>query len=341
MNKSILSVLIANAFIAPHALADIYSTDPQSAEQDFFSSLIDGTGGNVGAFYEREDKKSYAADGSLIGNNTYTENSLITGYLYNNELPLSLNYSYKQITDIWDPAAEGANSSVRTSDQLATNLRYRRALGNGFNTGLGWQTEIERGDHRQGSQVGDITKDQHQFYTFLGYWNNDWKGGFYAQASYGLQNTTDDLNTSVWGDKDQTYYKLMIKPYKNFGKVFAGVEIYYEDKDTDSGVSGEQLENFKELYIEPEIAYSFDTGGRVFIKQRYTEKTTKNLANGNEYFGTVNKTTLGYQHNFEDWMVSAEVELFNEDKQEDTGSGKIDSGNEEYNKLKLMALYRF
>ncbi|GAM74945.1 hypothetical protein JCM19241_1288 [Vibrio ishigakensis] len=76
------------------------------------------------------------------------------------------------------------------------------------------------------------------------------------------------------------------------------------------------------------------------MKQRYTEKTTTQ-ANGNEYFGTVNKTTIGYQHNIKDWMVGAEVELFNEDKEQDVGAGKVGSGNEEYNKLKLMAQYRF
>ncbi|KIF46294.1 hypothetical protein M445_18335 [Vibrio owensii 47666-1] len=341
MNKSILSVLITNALFSASAAADIYSGDAASAEQDFFASLVNGTGGHVGAFFEKEDKKSYDANGKLIGKNTYTENSLITGYLYNKELPLSLNYSLKEINDKWNPAAAGAHSQIKNSFQLATNLRYRRTLGNGFNTGLGWQTEIERGEKTVGATVGDITKDQHQFYAFLGYWNKGWKGGFYSQASYGLQDTTDDTNGSVWGEREQTYYKLMFKPYKNFGKVFAGVEFYYEDKDTDSAVSGDYLENFTEMYIEPELAYSFDFGGRLFVKQRYTEKTTKNKMNGREYFGTVNKTTLGYQHNINDWTVAAEVELFNEDKEQDVGSGKVDSGNEEYNKLKLIANYRF
>ncbi|GAM60634.1 cymA protein precursor [Vibrio ishigakensis] len=339
MNKSILSVLIANAIYAPYALADIYSTDSQSAEQDYFSALIDGTGGHVGAFFEKEDKKVYNEDGSLNGTNEYIENSLITGFLYQKDLPFSLNYSFKQIQNTWRNA-EGTFTQKDDGFQLSTNLAYRHGFGNGLSTGLGWKTEIERSTRYQSNLKGDLDKDQHQFYTFLGYWNNDWRGGFYSELSYGLQDDTNELDSGDWGRKDTTYYKVMLKPYKNFGNFFVGVELYYEDKDTESKRSGQHLENFKEFYVEPEIAYQFDFGGRLFVKQRYTEKTTTQ-ANGNEYFGTVNKTTIGYQHNIKDWMVGAEVELFNEDKEQDVGAGKVGSGNEEYNKLKLMAQYRF
>ncbi|MBC7002395.1 hypothetical protein BIZ37_07475 [Photobacterium sp. BZF1] len=341
MNKTILSVLVANAMFASNAVADTFSTSPDSAEQDFFATIVDGTGGSIGAFFEKEDKKAYNEDGSLIGKNEYTENSIITGFLYNKELPVSLNYSLKQIQNKWR-TADGSFSQIDDGFQVSTNLRYNRGLGRGFSTGLGWATEFERSDRNQGNTKGDLTQDQHEFYTFLGYWNNDWKGGFYSELSYGMTNETNSLDAGVWGDKDTTYYKVLFKPYKSFGKFFAGVEFYYEDKDTD-GRDGSFLENFEEWYIEPELAYSFDFGGRLFVKQRYSEKTTTQT-NGDSYFGTVNKTTVGYQHNFKNWSVSGEVEIFNEDKDakaEWTGNEKIGNGHEEYNKLKLMAQYRF
>ncbi|MGR5287213.1 hypothetical protein ACP3V5_17985 [Vibrio maritimus] len=339
MNKSILSVLITNTLIAPNVVAEILAADESAPEQNLFSSLVNGTGGYVGAFFEQEDKKVYDRNGKLVGTNLYTENSIITGYLYNRELPISLNYSIKQILNKWQPA-NGNFIQIDDGYQLQTNLRYRTDLGQSFSTGLGWKTKIERSERSKSNETGDLTKDQHQFYTFLGYWNKDWKGGFYSELNYGLQNDFNELSLGAWGDKDTTYYKFTIKPYKNFGKFFAGVEFYYEDKDTESKRTSIFLENFKEMYVEPELAYSFDFGGRLFVKQRITQKTTTQ-ANGNEYFGNVNKTTLGYQQNLKNWLIGAEVELFNEDKEENIGAGRVDSGNEEYNKIKLLAQYRF
>ncbi|MGF1739967.1 hypothetical protein L4C34_02580 [Vibrio profundum] len=355
MNKTILSVLIANAMFTSSVMAAIPPSDTGSTdtnEHDFFSTVVDGTGGNIGGLVSQEDKKSYDASGNLIGKNEYTEISIISGFLYNKHLPVSLNYSLEKTRNKWSPAG---NSSpvVDNGYKLSTNLRYNRGIGGGFSSGFGWANETDRNDRtqkddKQVSHKGKVKQDINELYTFLGYWNNDWQGGFYNQFNYGMSKETNSLDsTSNWGILNDTYYEISIKPYKNFGKFFGGIEFYYEDKDTD-GRDGTYLQNYNEWYIEPELAYTFDFGGRLSIKQRYGVETTKmaatKVSKEANYFGEINKTTIGYQQNFKNWSVNTEVELFKEDKEQETVNNSYQresNGWDETKKIKITAEYRF
>nr|WP_086940599.1 hypothetical protein [Thaumasiovibrio occultus] len=332
MKKSLLSVFIVNALASGYAMAE-----ETQGDLTLLNRMTD-VSGHVGMFFENESKEIFNAKGELDGRNEYSEHSLIDGFLNFKQLPVNVNYSIKEIENRWiNP--NGTRNNSYSSMRYALNGRYRVPLGNGFQTGLGYRNEIDRGHaYTVSGQEGDKTKDQHQVYTWLSYWNNEHKAGFYSQFSYGIQNQTNTNSNNEWRDADASYWKFQIKPYMNIGKFFIGLEYYYEDKQTD-GISGQLIQEFNEWYLEPEIAYRTDFGGRFFVKHRVAEKTIQHtdLDWGHDYFATVNKTTLGYQQNLGDWSMAAEVELFD---QEQDNHG-IHFNSEESDKIKLMAHYRF
>ncbi|WP_064609419.1 hypothetical protein [Photobacterium sp. J15] len=334
MNKSLLSVLIVNALAAGYAHAEVATSDTSNTF-DQLVNVVTNVNGHVGVAYEVKETE-YTKLGDPSGNfkEKHKENSYIDGFYNFNDLNLFGNYKLTQITNSKRNANGSSENSETTKLEFTTNYRY--VISDSLNTGLGYSLEYEDGyTITTDNKKINTTEAQNEFSTWLGYWNNDGQWGFYGDAAIGW----NDADKSAWGNSDTDLYHVSFKPFMNLGKFFVAAELYYENQDTEDSWNNDK--DFTERYIEPELAYSFGDGKRVFVKHRFSEKETKVGQKGqpkDEYFENINKTTLGYQQTVGDnWWVSAEVELTREKHEKnDVRTADKDSDN-----FKLFAQYRF
>ncbi|ELR65924.1 hypothetical protein C942_00550 [Photobacterium marinum] len=338
MNKSLLSVLIVNALAAGYAHAEVAPSDTSNTF-DQLVNVVTNVNGHVGVAYEfKETEFTNYSDPTQTYTEKHKENSYIDGFYNFNDLNLFGNYKITQITNsIRKNNGEFLNEET-VKYELSTNYRY--VLSESLNTGLGYSLEYEDGyaiesNSGRSDRKINTTEAQHEFSTWLGYWNNEGQWGFYSDASVGWK----DADKNQWGDADTDLYHVSFKPFMNLGKFFMAAELYYENQDTTN--SWKENIDFTERYIEPELAYSFGEGKRVFVKHRFSEKetnTSRSNGSSTKYFENINKTTLGYQQTIgEKWWVSAEVELIREKHDmDDKKFADKDSDN-----FKLFAQYRF
>lgn len=340
MKKKILPLLVTQLLFSPFVLADMPSNDDPNAPKKH--PLLD-FGGQVGAFAEYKTKTVSTPGINKELKETYKENTIFDSSYYFKQLPIYGAFKVAQVdTDLEDHRYGYFEKKDGWKIEFETNYRYD--LPNGFNTGIGYTVEYTTEDAKSNyDQSIDLSNDENTLKTFLGYWNDEFKGGFYSELGYKFgKSRYKDSGYSSKNEMDG--YKFLIKPYKNFGNFFIGTEFYLEDTTTDNYGLGQYTgkSETRELYIEPELAYSFDFGGRVFLKQRFTRKDTEEFSaqgvKGNEYYSNISKTTLGYGQNIGDsWRVATEIELETDDKdRNDVRFEEMDS-----TKFKLMAHYRF
>jgi len=338
MNKSLLSVLIVNALAAGYAHAEVATSDTSNTF-DQLVNVMTNVNGHVGVAYEfkeTEFKNLAAPDWGFT--EKHRENSYIDGFYNFNDLNLFGNYKVTQITNSIRYNNGNYESKETFKYELTTNYRY--VLSDSLNTGLGYSLEIEDGYAIESPKSGpnkknNVTDVQNEISTWLGYWNNEGQWGFYSDAAIGWK----DENTNQYDNIDTDLYHVSFKPFMNLGKFFVAAELYYENQD--STTSSQADKKFTERYIEPEIAYSFGDGKRVFVKHRFSEKETKytpKAGTTSKYFENINKTTLGYQQTVGDnWWVSAEVELTREKHE----SNDVRVADKDSDNFKLFAQYRF
>ncbi|WP_299018300.1 hypothetical protein [uncultured Photobacterium sp.] len=330
MNKSLLSVLIVNALAAGYAHAEVAPSDTSNTF-DQLVNVVTNVNGHVGVAYEiKETEYTWLDDPKGNFKEKHKENSYIDGFYNFNDLNVFGNYKITEITTLQSKANGKYQKSETTKYEITTNYRY--VLSESLNTGLGYSLQYEDGyTLTPDNDKVNTTEAQHEFGTWLGYWNNEGQWGFYSDVAVGWKNS----DKSQWGESDTDLFHVSFKPFMNLGKFFVAAELYYEDQQTESN------KDFTERYIEPELAYSFGEGKRVFVKHRFSEKETKishNNGKTDTYFENINKTTLGYQQTVGDnWWVSAEVELTREKHEaNDVRTADKDSDN-----FKLFAQYRF
>lgn len=347
MNKTLISVLVANALVISTSAYAANNTRGFKVEDSIYDTVLNDAmqfGGHIGTSYEYEEKNvtDYASWGGDFTEKTKTHE--IFGLFYkNSKWNLSALYALKQV----DRNKTNVNSNYTETEE---SFKHLVSLNKSFNVADGWTAgliydlEYTRGRvfSTTGTQSLGINKSEHSLRPYLTYWNNEYNAGVYTNLEY-LYN---DEDKSSWGTRQEKGYSFLIKPYKRMGNWEFGVEFYYQVKDNeDKSPSGNinEVSDFTEKYAEPIVQYSFEDAGALYVRTRIGENQTKvtdGWAKGHEYFKDIRKATVGYEQAVgEDWLVKAEYE-WAKDKETFTmleGEEKI----VEQNTFFLQALYRF
>lgn len=295
--------------------------------------------GHVGSSIEYESKTTDDWGNGDI-KEKITTNEIGNIFVNWHNIGLRLNYSLKTMT------REQRNDSgyYENEDSLKHLLLLDRpfALGNGWGTGLGYETEYIT------SKVVSPTADHHKknsleqiFRSYLTYWNNNYNVGFYGMVEYLIL----EFDNGSWGTRDEKGYSAMIKPYTNYGNFQFELELFYQAKNDNESAAENghifQIDDFMEKYIQPTIRYSIDNGGLVFLTTRFAKNETITKGSRPDYFKDVIKTSIGYETDIDDWMVKAEYEYTRE---KETTNDPALAGKEkrvDNHKFYAHALYRF
>ncbi|SON50017.1 porin [Vibrio tapetis] len=347
MNKTLISVLVANALVVSTSAYAANNQRGFTVEDSIYDSVLNDAmqfGGHIGTSYEYEEKDvtDFASWGGDFTEKTKTHE--IFGVFYkNSKWDLSALYALKQVN-------RNKTSKKSNDSELEESFKHLMSLNKGFDLGDGWTTgliydlEYTRGKiySTSGTKGLGISKAEHSVRPYLTYWNNEYNAGVYTNLEY-LYN---DEDKNSWGTRQEKGYSFLIKPYKRMGNWEFGVELYYQIKDNDAkngdGTINE-VSDFTEKYAEPIVQYSFEDAGALYVRTRIGEnKTTVSdgWAKDSEYFKDIRKATVGYEQAVgDDWLVKAEYE-WAKDKETFTqkeGEEKI----VEQNTFFLQALYRF
>lgn len=353
MNKTLISVLVANALVASTGAYAANNTRGFTVEDSIYDTVLNDAmqfGGHIGTSYEYEEKKITNFK-SWAGEETEkTKTHELFGLFYkNSKWDLSALYALKQLNRE-KTTANSNKSELEESFKHLISLNKSFNLRDGWTAGLIYDLEYTKGKifstTQNGSNAGvqgiGLTKAEHSIRPYLTYWNNEYNAGVYTNLEY-LYN---DEDKSSWGTRQEKGYSFLIKPYKRMGNWEFGVEFYYQVKDNDAkngDGSVNEVSDFTEKYAEPIVQYSFEDAGALYVRTRIGENQTKytdGWAKGQEYFKDIRKATVGYEQAVgEDWLVKAEYEWA-----KDTETFTMLEGEEkivEQNTFFLQALYRF
>ena len=349
MRKKLLSVVIANIVgLSDAASAGEFTDFLRQADKEDNSSASDGGmsfSGHFGSSIEYETKTTDNWGKGEIKEKIIT-NEIGNVFLNIQDLGLRANYSLKTMTrEQKNYDTFGAKGYYENEDSLKHLILLDRpfALSGGWGTGLGYEAEYIT------SEVVSASANHHGknsleqiFRPYLTYWNNEYNAGFYAMAEYLILN----FDNGSWGQRDESGYSIMIKPYTNYGNFQFELEFFRQVKDdnesTDSSGFVFQRDKFTETYIQPTIRYSIDNGGLVYLTTRFAKNDTITKGPRPDYFKDVVKTSVGYETDIgENWMVKAEYEYTHEKETTNDPAQAGVSKKVDNHKFYAHALYRF
>ncbi|MDN3682205.1 porin [Vibrio tapetis subsp. quintayensis] len=342
MNKTLISVLVANALVVSTSAYAANNQRGITVERSIYESVVNDAmnfGGHIGTSFEYEDKVTTDFNGSTIEERTKTHE--VFGFYYSNPTwNLAALYALKLVDR--EQVNSGGYHETENSYKHLISMNKGFDLSDGWTTGLIYDLEIT--DSRVFSK--NVTahpkrKFEHSLRPYLTYWNNEYNAGVYTNLEY-LYN---DENKASWGNREEKGYSFLIKPYKRMGNWEFGVELFYQIKDNDDrGSNGtvNEVSDFTEKYAEPIVQYSFEDAGALYVRTRIGEnKTTVSdgWSKGDEYFKDIRKATVGYEQAVgDDWLIKAEYEWANDKETHTSKQGQ--EKNVDQNTFFLQALYR-
>lgn len=341
MNKTLISVLVANALVVSTSAYAANNQRGITVERSIYESVVNDAmnfGGHVGTSFEYEDKVTTNFDGGIKEERTRTHE--VFGFYYSNPTwNLAALYALKLVDR---EQVESGYSETESSYKHLISMNKGFDLSDGWTTGLIYDLEIT--DSRVFSpyvKAHPKRKFEHSVRPYLTYWNNEYNAGVYTNLEY-LYN---DEDLASWGVNEEKGYSFLIKPYKRMGNWEFGVELYYQVKDTEnknsSGVAYKTTD-FTEKYAEPIVQYSFEDAGALYVRTRIGENQTDILSGnekGDQYFKDIRKATVGYEQAVgDDWLIKAEYEWANDKETATSKQGQ--EKNVDQNTFFLQALYR-
>ncbi|WP_261837112.1 hypothetical protein [Vibrio ishigakensis] len=344
MKKKYLALCVSNALIVTSL--SLGSMQAQANSDLTFSDKIVKVNGHVGLIAETQDTVYYDPTGSKTGKATYRENSIIDTALTFQEYPLDIFYAFKQFTDEYR-SADGLDNQLEEGLKHLILLSTDYYIGNGLNVGASLNNEFASSDRvYSGPWInGRYGKSEHllEASAFVDYWNSRQGFGAYSYATYKYSNLVNDQQAGAdWGDYDINGWAISTRPTMNFDSINIGVEFYYGKDESTGNVTDSHLQDFEEWLVEPSISY---TGpyGTLTVRHRYAQQTTTQNGGQDEYFTTVNKTTIGYNYSYNSWRLGGEVEFTHNDNEADTSwsGGKIDNGKNEVTRFMIFGQYAF
>lgn len=344
MKRTLLAISVATA-IAVSTPAFAASEHGLNPEDSFFDQALQ-FGGHVGTSLEYEDKITNGFTGIDKKEKTTTHEAF--GVYYNN--------AKWNMTALYALKIENREQHEGSYHENEDGLKHLFSLNKGYDLSNGWATgliyELEYTDNKVYSPyVSGLRKNlaEHSLRPYLTYWNNEYSWGFYSNLEY-LYSKEDK---SEWGERTETGYSILFRPYKRFGNWELGLEMYYQIKDNEDYQSNgniNEISDFTEKYIEPVVQYSFDDAGTLYVRARLGDNETNNASNsggGNanvDYFKDIRKATLGYEQAVGDsWLVKGEYEFANEVEEKSKLAGWEAKNESELTQhtVYLQALYRF